>query len=413
VKKLPGPTSHARDASTELEAYLKIMDIDIIDEIVKCTNKYMQVIRHKFARECRCTETSRSEIMALLGLLCLIGTRKGHHANVRELWTADGTGVQILRACMSYDRFLFLLRCIRFDDLQTRPGRRQTDKLAPIRTILDIFVKNCQQYYNTSEFTTIDEMLHSVRGRCSFIQYMPNKPAKFEVKIFTLCDAKTFCCSNLEIYCGKQPPGPHDVRNTPTDIVKRLVSPVENNKNMTTDNWYTNIPLLHCLLEKKTTLLGTMKKNKCEIPPEFLPTKVRQPGESMFGFQKDKVLVSFLPKRNKAVILVSSMHDSGVMDEATKKPEIILTKCGVDKCDKMCASYFVSRVTRRWPLPVFFILMNIAGINSLVIYTINTPSDEPQRRILFMKNLSLILMKEHLVPRSQIPSLPRDVSSFL
>jgi len=118
--------------------------------------------------------------------------------------------------------------------------------------------------------------------------------------------------------------------------VKRLVSPIENsNKNVTTDNWYTNIPLLHYLLEKKTTLLGTMKKNKREIPPEFLPTKARQPGESMFGFQKGKVLVSFVPKRNKAVILVSSMHDSGVMDEATKKPEIIIldynmTKGGVD-----------------------------------------------------------------------------------
>jgi len=42
------------------------MDIDIIDEIVKCTSKYMQGIRHKLARERRCTETPRSEIMALL-----------------------------------------------------------------------------------------------------------------------------------------------------------------------------------------------------------------------------------------------------------------------------------------------------------------------------------------------------------
>jgi hypothetical protein len=57
--------------------------------------------------------------------------------------------------------------------------------------------------------------------------------------------------------------------------------------------------------------------------------------------------------------------------------------------------------------------MNIAGINSWVIYTINTPSDEPQRRILFLKNLSLSLMKERLVSRSQIPSLPEDVSAFL
>jgi hypothetical protein len=131
------------------------------------------------------------------------------------------------------------------------------------------------------------------------------KIAKYGVKIFALCDAKTFYCSNLEIYCAKQPPGPYDVRNTPTDIVKRLVSPIENSyKNVTTDNWYTNISLLHYLLEKKTTLLGTMKKNKREIPSQFLP----------------------------------------------KKPEIILdynmTKGGVDTCDKMCALYSVSRVTR-------------------------------------------------------------------
>jgi len=266
---------------------------------------------------------------------------------------------------MSYDRFLFLLRCIRFDDLQTRSGRSQTDKLAPVCTILDIFVKNCQQCYNTSEFTSIDQMLHPFRGWCSFIQYMSNKPAKYGVKIFALCDAKTFYCSNLEIYCGKQPPGPYDMRNTPTDIVKRLVSPIENsNKNMTTDNWYTNIPLLHYLLEKKTTQLGTMKKNKHEIPPEFLPTKARQPGEIMFGFQKDKVLVSFVPKRNKAVILVSSKHDSGVMDEATKNQRLSWTMIWqrvVWTRDKMCALYSVSRVTRRWPLAVFYILMNIAA----------------------------------------------------
>jgi hypothetical protein len=73
----------------------------------------------------------------------------------------------------------------------------------------------------------------------------------------------------------------------------------------------------------------------------------------------------------------------------------------------------VWRVTRRWPLAVFYILMNIAGINCWVIYTFNTPSDEPQRRILFLKNLPLSLMKEHLVSRSQIPSLPTDVSAFL
>jgi len=47
------------------------------------------------------------------------------------------------------------------------------------------------------------------------------------------------------------------------------------------------------------------------------------------------------------------------------------------------------------------------------IYSINTPSDEPQRRILFLQNLSLSLMKEHLISRSRKPSLPTGVSAFL
>ncbi|XP_055928587.1 uncharacterized protein LOC129959723 [Argiope bruennichi] len=167
-----------------------------------------------------------------------LGTMKSQHKNVEQLWASDGAGIQILRAAMSYKRFLFLLRCIRFDDIDTGAERRKSDKLAAIRSIWDSFVQNCLKSYNTSEFVTIHEMLHPFRGRCSCIQYIPNKPAKYGIKIFALCDSKTFYCSNMEIYIGKQPPGPFAVENKPLDIVKRLVMPIENsNKNLTTDNW--------------------------------------------------------------------------------------------------------------------------------------------------------------------------------
>ena len=113
----------------------------------------------------------------------------------------------ILRACMSYKRFLFLLRSIRFDDKETREMRRSTDKLAAIRVFLDQFVGNCMGTYNLGEFVTIDEKLEAFRGRCSFIQYIPSKPAKYGLKVFALCDAKTFYTSSLEVHCGLQPEG--------------------------------------------------------------------------------------------------------------------------------------------------------------------------------------------------------------
>lgn len=149
-------------------------------------------------------------------------------------------------------------------------------------------------------------------------------------------------------------------------------------------------------------MIGTLKKNKTAIPPSFLPNKQRVVGSSDFGFSDDKVIVSHVPKVNKAVILVSSMHDTKTIDPATGKPEIILdynmTKRGVDTCDKMCAAYTVSRITRRWPQAIFYVLMNLASINARVILSFNDPENTPRRRI-FQKNLAIGLMKGHLSAR--------------
>jgi hypothetical protein len=115
----------------------------------------------------------------------------------------------ILRANFSENRFHFLLRSLRFDNINTRTQRSKTDKLAPIRDFLTKFISNCQNSYSLGECTTIDEMLVAFRGRCSFIQYMAKKPVKYGLKIYVLCNAQTFYTYNLEIYCGVQNPGPY------------------------------------------------------------------------------------------------------------------------------------------------------------------------------------------------------------
>lgn len=199
---------------------------------------------------------------------------------------------------MGYKRFLFLTNTMRFDDKATRDDQKQFGKLAPIRSILNSFLNNCIISYSASQFVTIDEMLYRFRGRCSFVQYIPNKPAKYGMKRFALCDAKTCYCSNFEVYCGKQPDRPYKVSNSGLDVVKRLVKPIEkSNRNVTTDNWYTSMPLADHLLEKKLTLNGTLKKNKAAIPPTILPNKTKEVGTSMYGFQDSKTLVSYVIKK--------------------------------------------------------------------------------------------------------------------
>lgn len=418
VKILPGPKSNVKDAKSPIDVFSKFFDVSMLDQILRYTNSKIENLRLRYARPRDCTELTREELLATIGILIQIGLKKGRMVNVEELWAKDGTGMTLLRAAMSYRRFLLILRCLRFDDGETRQERKKLDKLAHIRDIFDSFVRNIRGSYSMSEMVTIDEMLHPFRGRCSWIQYMPSKPAKYGIKMYAIADAKTFYCGNLEVYVGKQPPGPYCVSNSPEEIVKRLVVDIINtNRNLTTDNWYTSMPLATYLKSKNLTLLGTMRKNKGAIPHEFLPNKTKAVGTSTFGYQKDRTLVSYTTKKNRSVILLSTMHDRGDIEPESGKPEIILdynmTKGGVDTLDKLCATYSVARTTRRWPLSIFFALINIAGVNSQVIYSMLKANEDPILRRHFLKNLSQELMKEHMQSRSKITSLPLDLKAFL
>lgn len=113
------------------------------------------------------------------------------------------------------------------------------------------------------------------------------------------------------------------------------------------------------------------------------------------------------------------MHHDDEIDELTGKPEIIMeynrTKSGVDTVDKMCVAYNVARNSRRWPLTVFFNLLNIAGINSQIIYTMNT--DEKQTRRSFLLSISTEMIKPQIMKRIHTTNIPRELgkrcASFL
>ena len=96
------------------------------------------------------------------------------------------------------------------------------------------------------------------------------KPKKYGIKISALVDSRVFYTWKMEIYIGKQPKGPFQVNNSPSSVVKRLMEPLYNSgRNLTVDNLNTSYPLSQELLKKKITIVGTLRKNKREIPPIY------------------------------------------------------------------------------------------------------------------------------------------------
>jgi hypothetical protein len=81
-----------------------------------------------------------------------------------------------------------------------------------------------------------------------------------------------------------------------------------------------------------------------------------------------------------------------------QNPEIItfynLTKGCVDVVDKMCSAFSRARNTRRWPMGIFYSILNVAGMNAVILFFLNK-LNKILRRI-FLKELSLELFKEQL-----------------
>ena len=121
----------------------------------------------------------------------------------------------------------------------------------------------------------------------------------------------------------------------------------ESGLNVTTDNYFTSLRLAQNLLQSNTTLVGTVRGNRREIPHELRRTNSQPLHTSRFLFtEEDGVLMlSYKAKAKNTVYLLSSMHDWKAVrqDDSKKRPEAILyynsTKGGVDNADEMLRSY--------------------------------------------------------------------------
>ena len=128
------------------------------------------------------------------------------------------------------------------------------------------------KYYIPGDNVIVDEQLIPFRGRVPFKQQMPSKPDKYGMKMWWLCDLENFYPLNGIPYLGKE--GKDRAVGLSSKVVQDLVVKYKNSsRNMTCDNWFTDLSLAPTLYSSKLTNFGTVRKNKRFIPAEFLPAR--------------------------------------------------------------------------------------------------------------------------------------------
>ncbi|GBM28779.1 hypothetical protein AVEN_177992-1 [Araneus ventricosus] len=165
-----------------------------------------------------------------------------------------------------------------------------------------------------------------------------------------------------------------ETESLPENIVMRLLSPYLNTgRNVTADNYFSSLSLAKRLKTKNTSFVGTVRRHRKEIPNEVRKSKT-QLYETVLLKSQETTLTVYQAKRNKNVLLLSTLHPNVNVDSQTKKklPETVefynKTKCGVDIVDQMTCKYSVRAASRRWPVHVFYNVLDLAGTNVYVIY---------------------------------------------
>jgi hypothetical protein len=248
------------------------------------------------------------------------------------------------------------------------------DKFTLISWIFDRFIENSQSVHHPGMNVTIDYQLLPNKCRCPFTQYMANKPDKFVIKVWLLCDTDTKYVQNAIPYLGKDDCRPKD-RQLGHHVVMQLMKPYfGKGHNVTTDHFFTSLPLIKDLKSKPTSSVGTCRWTRRELP-SIIHTLQRIERHDSLLFQEESssaTLTVYKSKPQKTVLIISSQHNScSVNDEHIKRlPETIVycnkTKHGVNKLDQMTRQYTTMAKSRRWPVHVFLtcwiLLVSIPGL---------------------------------------------------
>lgn len=410
-----GPTAYARRNIMEEEvssAFYLLIDHHLLQHIRICTElEGSRILGKKFT-------LSEEKLKAFIGILYGRGAYQAKGLKLSYLWSTKW-GPEFFQNSMSRNAFLEILRFIRFDKRNERSQRLKTDKFALVSTVWNKFIENSQNCFKPGAHITVDEQLFPTKARCRFTQYMPNKPDKFGIKFWLASDVDTKYVINGFPYLGKD-----ETRDLSTPlsefVVSRLMEPYTMvGRTVTTDNFFTSLPLASKLLAKNTTLVGTIRSNKRELPKIYKEKKDGMARFSTVSYSSNGcTLTVYKSKPNKKVLLLSTKHKGvKIQDNFKKLPETVSfynkTKFGVDVTDQMARKYSVKSGSRRWPLQVFFNILDLVGINSWILYKNLTGKNISRKDFLFRlaEELTSGNQKAEIRP-THIPTTPRPTRKW-
>jgi hypothetical protein len=405
LKEKAGPTSFANRniGGNEASSWRLLISESILKHIQKCTieEAHIQLKSDTWS-------VSKEELDAFIALIYVRGAMCASSLDLNDMWSKQW-GPPIFTETMSRDRFKEILRFLRFDQKSNRSTRLVNDKFALASDIWSPFVKNSQLCFTPGENITIDEQLLPCKTRCKYVQYMANKPDKFGLKFWLAVDLETKYFLNGFMYLGKDEERDRNLQLGEYVVLKLITPFISKGRNVTTDNFFTSQKLADSLLAKGTSIVGTIRQNRRELPPICKDTSGERYSSRVL-VNNEKTLTIYRCKPKKNVCILSTLHSNVEINNDSKRlPETVKyynsTKCGVDVLDQMSRLYTTRSASRRWPVYIFYNILDFAAINAWILFCICNKSNISRR------NFILNLVNELRSPYIATKKIPRRLPS--
>ena len=210
---------------------------------------------------------------------------------------------------------------------------------------------------------------------------MPNKPVRFGMKVWSLCESTTGYLYDFQIYTGKVL-GQREV-NLTTRVVTDLMSPLYGtNAQVCFDNFYTSVNLLQVLLRNKIFAWGTVRANRKDLPKDILPKNIKATAKHEYKMAQMFPFLFTVWRDTKYVCFLSNCHspsDFGVVNRRAANnprsqvdvPQVVSDyqkhMKGVDLCDQLVSYYMAPHKSLKWWRRLFFYFTQVSMINAHIL----------------------------------------------
>ena len=251
--------------SRPIDFFHQLFPDDILDSLVKSINDYA---RTKIQQNTPLTKASRfhlwpgdmtrADFLKFLAVVISIGIN--NKPAIPSYWgTSDMERNSWYSSMFSRNVFQLLWHSMLH---VCEPDSQGNSKIEPfVNDLLTVFRREFYPFENLS----LDEMVIGWKGRFASRQYNPNKPEKYHIKTFGLCDSITGYALNLLIYFGQNTSYNPEMDLEGSQAVKvfdKLLENYNGKHHIFADRYYTSWPLLNYLQEKGFNYTGTVNTQR-------------------------------------------------------------------------------------------------------------------------------------------------------